>query len=1025
MTLKDAPRETIGLGLIHWPLYYGLGPDWARRRLELDITLDLPDNIDAETVRKVTEVLRRCDALGVSVGSLPGVRVGVLHCGPGPFVDDSGLIQMPSNDAPAKLLIQPSQLRLSVPAMVVDTRSWEIIWNRLHASLTGADSIDGSYDVDYLDVLEWHNDQFKGAPGRSAANLQVLGGASLATVAVDAKTSAECAPSTVSALMRAARLLHVDPLDLLDALLQKLVSAPSNGDRLLIARALNGRTAAPLLDVVGRLDLLAPCVQPTATPDTITEAVAASAERYARAQDSFLTDPLACVETTCRLLRSRSDRQPLVAAIRGPRLDPIELANGTVLRGVVNGDDGDHFDLTVRLVEGLEPRLTLQARSSVAPIPFDLLEERLRSALDRITDPFVPVESLVHIGRRETAWLSERLGPATLKPQELDCHLRILAHGSQTPDRRALSDDTGVVTYGQLRTAALATAERLRRAGVGREDRVAIVTKDLPEFVTGCLATLALGAAFVPLDPDSGLIRLNDLLERASVRVILTSASGSPETGDVARIEVANARLAECSNLETTVVATIPESLAYVMFTSGSTGVPKPVAVEHRALSAYVDSICERLNISAEMTATSSASFAADFGFTALWPALVCGATVAHCPPAARLDAEAFADHMEASAADLLKITPSHLSALLAGSRPERILPRRTIVFGGERLNSALVAKVHALRPELRIVNHYGPTETTIGVLTAEVTGLPSDADVPLGAPLPHAELAIVDEVGNPVRMGTPGELVISGHGVARGYLNDPRATADRFRPWQSGVGQRAYYTGDRALVGGDGLIRFRGRFDDQVQIRGWRVEPAEAEQALRGHPAVTEAVVTVSGDDGEIKLVAHVVAHAGTEADTILTYLRKRLPDYLIPTTVHLIGRLPLLPNGKVDRKALQESAEKHSAEAVLPRTEIERVVASIWAELMEVEHIDVTADVFTIGAHSLMATRALARIRELLATSAMITDVFRYRSVSEFARYLTAASDGAAVARRAAVVASVWDMTDDEVDQALKEET
>ena len=1023
MTLEDTPREAIGLGFVHWPLYYGVGHDWARRRVELVITPGSTRKIDSDTIKQVTAVLRHSDALGVAVGSLPGVRVGVLLCGSGPLVDKSGATDVQGEGMPAVLTIEPSRLRLSVPAMAVDTRSFELLWARLRAALTTGDS-GGGDDLGYVDVLEWQHEQFEGSPGRSAVNLQMLNDVSSETLNVDTRVSVKCSGDTVDRLLRAAGLLGADPIDLLDAILLRIVPAFSNGDGPMIARMLNGRTTAPLADVVGRLNVLAPCAHPPAASETVEQAVAASSKRHTEAQQRFSTESLDTVEATCRHLRSRPRRQPLLAVIRGPRLDPIALADGTELCGTVTGDDGDHFDLTVRLTEGLAPMLELETESPNTPIPLDLLEERLRSALDRITDSAVPMKSLIHVGLRESAWLSERLGQATTTPQAWGCHQRILARGERTPDRRALVDAEGTITYGQLRAAALKTAATLRQAGVGREDRVAVVTNDLTEFVTGCLATLAVGAAFVPIDPDAAPTRLAALLERAAVRVGLVGGDGSFAHPGVVAIALPNTRLVAESDQEPTIEPTIPESLAYVLFTSGSTGIPKPVAVEHRALSAYVDAIGEWLGVSSEMTVMSPASFTADFSFTALWPALVSGSTVVHCPSGARLDAEAFADQMAASPVDLLKITPSHLSALLAGSRPEGVLPLRTIVFGGERLDSALVAKVRALRPELRIVNHYGPTETTIGVVTADVTDVLPDADVPLGAPLPHVSLVVCDEAGVPIGMGGVGELVVSGPGIARGYLGDPRATADRFRPSElGGAGARAYRSGDAVLLGGDGLVRFRGRFDDQVKIRGWRVEPAEVEHALRGHPSVAAASVTVRGGDGEFALVAHAVVHDDTSASGLVEFLRERLPECLIPEAVHLIARMPLLPTGKVDRGALRELAETRRTAAVMPRTDVERVVAGIWAELMGIEQVDVLTDVFMIGAHSLMATRALARIRELLQTASMITDIFRHRSVSDFAGHLTAGADGTAVARRAAVVARVWDMTDDEVDLALKE--
>ncbi|MBF6476467.1 MULTISPECIES: non-ribosomal peptide synthetase [Nocardia] len=1025
MTLDDMRHETIGLGLAHWPLHCAAARGLGHRRVELVIAPDL-GVIDIETRARIIEALRRCDALGIAVGSLPGVRVGVLHCGPGPVVDEgTDAASARGSGSPALLAVEPSRLCLSVPAMAIDTTSFELLWARLRAALTGPDQAAGDNEVGYLDVLEWQNEQFTRGPGGIGGSFRLPNADSGDLADAGERVPSRCSGDTVDGLLRVARLLDADPLDVLVAVLQRILPVARGEDAPLIARVSAGRTTAAVHGVVGRLDVLAPCDASPITSAAVDRAVATVVARHAETQHRFATDPAAAVEKTCERLWSRSRRQPLIAVVRRPRLDPIVLDDGSRLSGTVVGDDGDLADLAVRLIDGREPSLEFAIRPGRTPIPPELLEERLRSVLDTVTDTSAEVEPTVRIGPCERAWLAERLIPTTTESRAAGCHERILAYGRQDPQRRALVGSHGPITYGQLRNAVLRVASDLRRAGVAREDRVAVVTDDLAAFATGCLAVLAVGAAFVPIDPGTSPSRRADLLDRAGVHVSLTQGESRDYPGAIP-ISLPDGAVTAPAEREPTMAPTVPESLAYVLFTSGSTGVPKPVAVEHRALSAYVEAIGERLTIAPEMTLMSPAGFTADFGFTALWPALVAGATVVHCPPVARLDGEAFGDRMAVLPIDLLKITPSHLSALLAISEPARVLPRQTLVFGGERLDSTLVANVLALRPDLRVVNHYGPTETTVGVLTADVTHVDPDAEVPLGTPLRHVSLAIHGHAEESVGMERIGELMVSGPGVARGYLGDPRSTADRFRPCSHGApGARAYRTGDAVLIANDGDVRFRGRLDDQVKVRGWRVEPGEIEHALRGHPAVTE--VSVMGRDaaGTCVLTAFVVVRGTTSSDDLLGFLRERLPEQLIPGTVCVLDRLPLLPTGKVDRLRLRELADARDAVRTAPRSDTERVLAAIWAELIGVDEIDVLADVFRIGAHSLMATRALARIRDLLQTPATIVDIFRYPSVAGFAAHLTWGPEGAALARRAAVVTRVLEMTDDEVGRALADRT
>jgi acyl-coenzyme A synthetase/AMP-(fatty) acid ligase/aryl carrier-like protein len=299
------------------------------------------------------------------------------------------------------------------------------------------------------------------------------------------------------------------------------------------------------------------------------------------------------------------------------------------------------------------------------------------------------------------------------------------------------------------------------------------------------------------------------------------------------------------------------------------------------------------------------------------------------------------------------------------------ILPRRWLICGGEAFSFELLDRIRTLNAGCRILNHYGPTETTIGTCDGEVgaDAVWPTASVPIGRPLPNSSAYIVDTLGEPTPPGVAGELLIGGAGVARGYLNRPTETDERFveNPFSDVPGAWVYRTGDRARALADGSIEFLGRVDEQVKIRGFRVEPGEVEAALQRHPAVRQAAVVAHGPAGDQRLVAFVVASPQPSAEELGSFLGEWLPEYMLPSILP-IDVLPLSPSGKVDRRALPdpttvEFSPEH--EYVAPRNELEREIAEIWQGLLGIDRVGVTDDFFALGGHSLLATQMITRIR------------------------------------------------------------
>jgi len=411
-------------------------------------------------------------------------------------------------------------------------------------------------------------------------------------------------------------------------------------------------------------------------------------------------------------------------------------------------------------------------------------------------------------------------------------------------------------------------------------------------------------------------------------------------------------------------VAVKPEHLAYVIYTSGSTGKPKGVCIEHRNIVSYVQGVIERLRLEPGMSYATVSTIAADLGNTVVFPALVTGGTL-HVIAQERVEnGGLLAAYFEREPIDVLKIVPSHLSAL----NPERVMPRKRLILGGEASRLDWIGSLRQLAPRCEIYNHYGPSETTVGVLTYRVGEAPiatQTGTLPLGKPLPGIEVDLAD-----------GEIQIRGAGVARGYLNRPELTAQRFA---DGV----YRTGDRGRRLADGSIEFCGRIDHQVKVNGYRVELGEIEGALRAHAEVREAAVLLKE-----QLVAYVAPRT-LEVAKLREHLAASLPRYMVPSIFVPLERLPLTANGKIDRQALAMlAAERPNAgPAAAARSETEKALAELWAELLGVAEVGVNDDLFDLGAHSLMAMKALTQIRDRFNVNLSLRNLFEAPTVAGLA--------------------------------------
>jgi len=542
----------------------------------------------------------------------------------------------------------------------------------------------------------------------------------------------------------------------------------------------------------------------------------------------------------------------------------------------------------------------------------------------------------------------------------------------RTPDAVAVVDGRVSLTFAELDRRARRLAASLRRQGVGREVRVAVCLERSWRLMVALLGVLEAGGAYVPLDPGQPEERLAYIVEDSGARLLLTEAS--LESG-FARVP---ARRLHVDELETAPgdgealgEAPAPEQLAYVIYTSGSTGRPKGAMITHGGLAHYVSWAAERYVTAGAGGSPVHSSIGFDLTVTSLFCPLLAGQPVVLLRDADALGEAMGGGHDYA----LVKITPAHLELLQAQLAPTQVSrAARCYVVGGEALLGEALAFWRAHAPGARIVNEYGPTETVVGCCVHELAaGDATPGPIPIGRAIPRTRLHVLDPQMEPVLPGVAGELYIGGAGVARGYLERPELTAERFvpDPFGSEPGDRLYRSGDQVRRRADGLLEYLGRIDQQVKIRGFRIELGEIEAVLCGCPGVEAAVVTVREQaSGDRQLTAHLVLGEGAPTMTELRRsLKKALPGHMVPSSFAILDALPLTANGKVDRRAL-EGVGGRPAEAgealVPPRTAMEMLIASVFQEALGLQGVGVHDNFFDLGGHSLLSLRVIAQIEK-----------------------------------------------------------
>ncbi|HEY53307.1 MAG TPA: amino acid adenylation domain-containing protein, partial [Caldilineae bacterium] len=633
--------------------------------------------------------------------------------------------------------------------------------------------------------------------------------------------------------------------------------------------------------------------------------------------------------------------------------------------------------------------------------------QNLLSAI--IADPDQPISRLPLLSEAERRYLLVEWNQTDFPyPADLCVHQLVEAQVQRTPDAVAVSDGKQTMTYAQLNARANQLAHHLRSLGVGPDALVGVLMHRTPDVVVALLGSLKSGGAYLPIDPTYPPERIRYMIEDAGISVLLTDENirGEDLWPEITQSAISNTQILSLDDpvIDSQPTANpaplaAPDDLAYVIYTSGSTGRPKGVMLDHRNVVNYL-TWCQRaypLEQGAGSPVHSSISF--DLTVTSMFSPLVSGGVVRLVPEEAGV--EGLGDAMlESDGFSLVKLTPAHLELLSHQIPSERAAScTRAFIIGGEALMPGHIAFWQEHAPGVELVNEYGPTETAVGccVYTAP-PDLRYAYSVPIGRPIINTRLYVLDKYFQPVPIGVPGELYISGAGVCRGYFNRPELTAERFLldPFSETPGQRMYRTGDLVRHTTSGELEFLGRLDHQVKVRGFRIELGEIEANLAEHPGVQDAVVLAREDTpGQKRLVAYVrpVADAEIRPAELRDFLQDRLPEYMIPSVFVVMESFPLTPNAKVDRKALpapEVSREDLEKPYVAPRTPMERFLAEQFMEVLGVERVGIHDNFFELGGDSLLAATFINRLQERFQETTRVRSIFLAPTVAELAYYL-----------------------------------
>jgi amino acid adenylation domain-containing protein len=701
-------------------------------------------------------------------------------------------------------------------------------------------------------------------------------------------------------------------------------------------------------------------------------------------------------------------------ALQNPYLSEVELSGLSISSLPIQGATAK-FDITL-VMENTGTSTTLSTGTGLVGVweyNTDLFDA---STIERMTGHFVTLLSsivanplsqisqlplLTEVERQQL--LIEWNNTQVNYPVDQCIHQLFEEQVERTPDAVAVVFENQQLTYEQLNCRANQLAHYLRSLGVGTDVLVGICVERSLEMIVGLLGILKAGGAYVPLDPEYPQKRLSFILEDAQVSVLLTQqelVNKLPaHTAQLVCLDTDWEKITQNSNSNPVNTAT-SINLAYVIYTSGSTGQPKGVLVNHHHVTRLFAATNSWYKFNSQDVWTMFHSYAFDFSVWEIWGALLYGGRLVVVPYLLTRSPESFYKLLSQEQVTILNQTPSAFRQLIQAEQSIGIsnLNLRLVIFGGEALELLSLQPWFERHGDMKpqLVNMYGITETTVHVTYRPLSqdDLNRTASV-IGRPIPDLQVYVLDQHLQPVPIGVPGEMYVGGEGVTSGYLHREELTAQRFisNPFPNNRGGRLYRTGDLARYLPNGELEYLGRIDQQVKIRGFRIELGEIEALLAQHPAVWESVVVVREDEpGDKRVVAYVVPQVEQSLTTaeLRSFLKEKLPDYMIPNAIVILEFLPLTSNGKIDRRALPipDLHSQREDKYVAPRTPIEEILAQVWTQILKVEQVGIHDNFFTFGGHSLLATQLVSRIRTNFKVELPLRSLFAAPTVAELAQ-------------------------------------
>jgi amino acid adenylation domain-containing protein/non-ribosomal peptide synthase protein (TIGR01720 family) len=668
-------------------------------------------------------------------------------------------------------------------------------------------------------------------------------------------------------------------------------------------------------------------------------------------------------------------------------MDPLPIYDNAISLIDTGSEPFDVMVATLETAEGMDGILAYARDLYDAPSMATFADRFARLVKVAAANPDLPISRLSLLDdeeeRRIQGW-SETPAPASVPASVVEVLER---RAAETPDAEALVADDHALSYAELMERARALAVRLRGLGVGPEVRVAVCMERGADLPIAMLGVMRAGGVYVPVDPELPADRIRYLLEDSGAAVVLTQmalADRIPSTAarivpvdadDAMRPDAADAALPHSR----TDALPHSQSAAYVIYTSGSTGRPKGVVVPHGALASRTVAVAEAHLRGPGDRVLQFASPSFDVSMEEVFPTWAAGGAVVLRTAATPVGVNELLRWAEARGVTVMNLPTPFWLEMVREMEERGVAPpstQRLMIVGSDRARPEAFAAWERVGRGIPLLNAYGPTECTVtATVHAHAPGADPLAEVPIGRPLPGARALVLDRQGKPVPHGMPGELYLGGDGVARGYLGKPALTAERFvpDPFSAEPGARMYRTGDRARWRADGELDFMGRLDEQVKVRGFRIEPGEVEAALRTHPAVRRAAVAAREDrPGQRRLVAYVVADGEMpDAGELRRHLRERLPEYMVPAVFVPLDALPMTASGKIDRRALPDPepaapvATTVSSEDA-PRGPVEETLARLWAQALGREAVGVHDNYFELGGDSILSILIIGRAAE-----------------------------------------------------------